>query len=77
MVIGVHAEADLTGTRTGVEEYLYRFLENLIKLPEAHQHKIFLYCKKDRALDFMKSDVFIKKQLSWPVLWTQMRLGFE
>src|SRR3989344_3737476 len=77
MIIGIHAEADLLAQRTGVEEYLYRLLNQFAVLPEVKQQQIILYNKTSRALDFLESDIFIKKELKWPVLWTQIRLAFE
>ncbi len=77
MTIGIHAEADLLAQRTGVEEYLYHLLKQFAFLPEAKQQQIILYSRSSRALDFLESDIFIKKELKWPALWTQMRLAFE
>lgn len=77
MVIGIHAEADLSGQRTGVEEYLYYLLTQFASLSEAKQQHIILYSKSSRALDFLESDIFIKKELRWPLLWTQIRLALE
>lgn len=77
MTIGIHAAADLLAQRTGVEEYLYHLLLQLASLPEVKQQQIILYCRTSRALDFLERDIFIKKELKWPALWTQTRLAFE
>ncbi|KKR79134.1 MAG: hypothetical protein UU22_C0003G0017 [Parcubacteria group bacterium GW2011_GWA2_40_8] len=77
MTIGIHAEADLLAQRTGVEEYLYHLLKQFTSLAKEKQQQIILYYRTNRALDFLESDIFSKKELKWPMVWTQIRLAFE
>lgn len=43
MVIGINAAAAIKQPRTGVEEYSYQLIKHLTMLPEAREHRFFLY----------------------------------
>ena len=43
MIIGINATAALRQPRTGVEEYTYQLIKHLTMLPEAKEHRFFLY----------------------------------
>lgn len=79
MKIGINVTAAFKKTRTGVEEYVFRLVEALTRLPEAKQYEFLLY--KDRrdqgALGFDLPRNFKIKELSFPIAWTQTRLALE
>jgi glycosyltransferase involved in cell wall biosynthesis len=43
MIIGINATAAIKQPRTGVEEYTYQLIKHLTMLPEAREHRFFLY----------------------------------
>jgi len=43
MTIGINATAAIKQPRTGVEEYTYQLIKHLTMLPEAREHRFFLY----------------------------------
>ena len=87
MEIGIHSTALIKKQRTGVEEYSYQLIKNLLKLPEAKHHQFVLYFPD--KLDYKKNYVFEEfktivdsnlkiKKLKWRFpMWTQTRLSLE
>lgn len=43
MTVGINATAAIKQPRTGVEEYTYQLIKHLTMLPEAREHRFFLY----------------------------------
>jgi len=54
MIIGINAAAAIKQLRTGVEEYTYQLIKHLTMLPEAKEHRFFLYVP---AVVLAKADV--------------------
>jgi len=83
MIIGINATAAIKQPRTGVEQYAYQLIKYLTMLPEATEHRFFLYLSaevlKKNCFDFSLPENFIIKDLRWPLpfLWTQIRLAWE
>jgi len=83
MTIGINAMAAIKQPRTGVEEYTYQLIKHLTMLPEAAEHRFFLYLPSvalaNKGLDFSLPENFEIKILKWPLsfLWTQIRLAWE
>ncbi len=77
--IGINATAAFKKRRTGVEEYVYRLLEAVVRLKEAEKQEFVLY--KDRRdqseLGFVLPKNFTTKEMYSPVAWTQTRLAAE
>ena len=67
MIIGINAAAAIKQPRTGVEEYVYQLIKHLTMLPEAREHRFFLYApsiknKKCHA-EFISASHGIPKQV--------------
>jgi len=81
MTIGINAAAALKQPRTGVEEYTYQLIKHLTMLPEAREHRFFLFVPNlpKEGFGFPLPENFIVKKLNWPLpfLWTQIRLALE
>ncbi len=77
MIIGINASAAFKSQRTGVEEYTYRLLKHLKKL-DVNKHQVILYAdsKLKPQTSNLKADFEIKT-LTFPFMWTQLRLGLE
>jgi len=77
MTIGINASAAFKPQRTGVEEYTYQLMEHLGKLDVA-KHQVILYVdnKLKAQGSKLKADFEIKT-LSFPFMWTQLRLSLE
>lgn len=82
MIIGINASSALKENPTGVEEYAYRLIKHLAVIPEARVHRFVLYfnpnLKSSRLKEFENlPENFQLKFLSFPFLWTQIRLAWE
>ncbi len=78
MRIGIIATAALKKQRTGIEEYTYQLIRNLIKLGvKNHQFILYTDRKQDLIKDLPKN--FKNKILKWLPKkgWTQIRLSWE
>lgn len=82
MVIGINASSALKKNPTGVEEYTFQIIKHLAMIPESKGHRFVLYfnrrLKSERLKEFEKlPENFEIKFLSFPLLWTQIRLAWE
>lgn len=82
MIIGINASAALKENPTGVEEYVFQMIKHLAMIPGSRAHRFVLYLdpklKSERLKDLqMLPDNFQLKFLSFPYLWTQIRLAWE
>lgn len=75
MIIGIDGSRAFLKQRTGIEEYSYQVIKNLRQ--ELGGHKVFLYVRKNQAVDFGLPENWIVKKIGWPRLWTQVGLAFE
>ena len=57
MTIGINAAAAVKLSRTGVEEYTYQLIKHLTMLPEAREHRFFLFVPS-----FLKEEGGFKKK---------------
>ena len=83
MTIGINAAAAIKQPRMGVEEYTYQLIKHLTMLPEAREHRFFLYVpsvknkiplnpllkrgEEEGIFDFPLPENFEIKILRWPL----------
>lgn len=78
MNIGIHTGSAFSDKRTGVEEYAYQLIKNLVMLDESRAHNFFLYSRPvENTADIHLPNNFHIKQLKSPFLWTKFRLSLE
>ena len=78
MLIGINAVAAFKHPRTGVEEYVYQLIKNLVSFKKSKNHNFILYVSNDSNFDFDLPNNFKVKSLKWPLpMWTQIRLSAE
>jgi glycosyltransferase involved in cell wall biosynthesis len=75
MLIGIDASRAFLSERTGVEEYSYQVIKNLVN--ELDKHEIVLYLRKNQTVDFKLPENWKIKIIKWPYLWTQLGLSLE
>ncbi len=82
MLIGINALAALKENPTGVEEYVFQVIKHLAVIPESRAHRFVLYfnsgliSERLKELGSLPENLEIKF-LSFPFLWTQIRLAWE
>ncbi|MDF1498460.1 MAG: glycosyltransferase family 1 protein [Patescibacteria group bacterium] len=76
MNIGIDASRAFIGKRTGTEEYSYQFIKNLTKV-DLFSHQIFLYIRRNSAIDFDLPQNFTVKEIQYNKFWTQIGLSKE
>lgn len=90
MKIGIHALAAFESPRTGVEEYAFQLIANILSLEESRSHQFSLYSPKvpqsfgglfdsgnKRESTVTGPEHVEVKKLRWPFMWTQLRLSWE
>jgi len=82
MFIGINASSALKENPTGVEEYTYQLIKHLAMIPESRAHRFVLYLNpnlRSSRLEDLENlpKNFQLKFLSFPFLWTQLRLAWE
>ena len=75
MVIGVDASRAFIRNRTGIEEYSYRAIMNLMN--KLQNHQVVLYIRNNQIIDFELPKNWKVKIIKWPYLWTQIGLSLE
>jgi len=87
MIIGIDASRAFIEKRTGIEEYSYQVIKNLMdKISKEHQ--VILYVKKPQCFCSVSDTTVVFetlqipanwkiKKISWPRLWTQIGLSLE
>jgi len=77
MNIGINSIAAFKNPRTGVEEYVYQLISQLVKIKETQKHNFVLYSSNNN-FDFCLPSNFEIKNLKWSLpMWTQIRLSAE
>lgn len=75
MTIGIDGSRAFIKNRTGIEEYSYRVIKNLIqKLPT---QEVVLYVRKNQVVDFELPEKWKIKVIKFPRFWTQIGLSLE
>ncbi|MFA5777029.1 MAG: glycosyltransferase family 1 protein [Parcubacteria group bacterium] len=74
-VIGIDASRAFQKNRTGIEEYSYQTIKNLMNKLEGH--RVVLYIRKNQQIDFKLPEDWRTKVIRWPYLWTQIGLSLE
>ncbi|MDO8529220.1 MAG: glycosyltransferase family 1 protein [bacterium] len=78
MLIGVDASRAFIKDKTGIEEYSYQAIKNL--MDKLQNHKVILYVRKNQESE-IKNQEFPEnwsiKVIKWPYLWTQIGLSLE
>ena len=75
MLIGIDASRAFLKDRTGIEEYSYQVIRNLVNKLDGHL--VFLYVRKDQKIDFEIPKSWKVKIIKWPRFWTQFGLSLE
>ncbi len=78
MKIGIDGSRAFIEKRTGIEEYSYQVIRNLMNRLEGHQ--VILYIKlsqKSKVKSQRFPDSWKIKVIKWPYLWTQAGLSLE
>jgi len=75
MRIGIDASRAFQKNRTGIEEYSYQIIENLMNKLEGH--RVILYIRENQKIDFKLPNNWKTKVIKWPYLWTQIGLSLE
>lgn len=75
MRIGIDGSRAFIKSRTGIEEYSYRVIENLRNF--LIDDEVVLYIRSEQTVDFKLPDNWRVKKLWAPRLWTQLRLSME
>jgi glycosyltransferase involved in cell wall biosynthesis len=78
MIIGIDASRAIVGERTGTEAYSLYLTRSLIPLATSRGHRICLYYNSRSTGDvFPTADEIKHVELSFPRLWTHLRLASE
>ncbi len=78
MVIGIDASRSVTGRRTGTEAYAFFLIRALIPLAAEAGHTVRLYFNQEPAADLFPEAAHVEhKVMTFPRLWTHLRLGRE
>ena len=75
MRIGIDASRAFLKDRTGIEEYSYQVIKNLVN--ELKEHEIVLYIRKNQQVDFKLPKNWKIKTINFYYLWTQLGLSLE
>jgi glycosyltransferase involved in cell wall biosynthesis len=78
MIIGIDASRAFVQNRTGIEEYSYQAIKNLMN--ELKEHQVILYIRrsqKSKVKSQKLPDNWKIKAIKWPYLWTQVGLSLE
>jgi len=75
MIIGLDGSRAFLQQRTGIEEYSYQVIKNLVN--ELDKHEVVLYIKKNQKIDFSLPENWKVKIIRWPYFWTQIGLSLE
>ncbi|MCX6765571.1 MAG: glycosyltransferase family 1 protein [Candidatus Moranbacteria bacterium] len=76
MLIGIDASRAFIKNRTGIEEYSYQVIRNLVPLLKDDQ--VVLYVRKNQKSKIKNQNVNVKiKIIKFPFLWTQLGLSLE
>lgn len=75
MIIGIDASRAFKRQRTGIEEYSYQIIKNLVN--EIREHEVVLYLRSSQKTDFNLPDNWKIKIIKWPRFWTQVGLSLE
>jgi len=75
MIIGIDASRAFIQNRTGIEEYSYQVIKNLMDVLKDHQ--VVLYVRKNQKADFELPNNWKVKVIRWSYLWTQIGLSLE
>ncbi len=75
MIIGIDGSRAFLKERTGIEEYSYQVIKNLVD--KLNGHEVVLYIRKNQKVDFALPSNWKIKIVKWPFLWTQIGLSLE
>lgn len=75
MIIGIDASRAFSGERTGIEEYSFQVIKNLLDKLKGDQ--VFLYIRQGQEIGFNIPKNWSVKKIKWPWLWTQLGLSLE
>jgi len=75
MLIGIDASRAFQKNRTGIEEYSYQIIKNLMNKLEGH--RVILYIRKNQKVNLKLPSNCELKVIKWPYLWTQIGLSLE
>jgi glycosyltransferase involved in cell wall biosynthesis len=75
MKIGIDASRAFIKNRTGIEEYSFQVIKNLIGKLNGRQ--VVLYIRRNQKIDFELPENWKIKIIKWPYLWTQAGLSLE
>ena len=75
MKIGIDASRAFFKQRTGIEEYSYQIIKNL--RDKLDDHRVILYVRKNKNIDFDLPENWKIKAIKFPYLWTQIGLSLE
>jgi len=75
MRIGIDASRAFQKNRTGIEEYSYQVIKNLMN--KLNKHEVILYLRKNQTVNFKLPDNWKIKIIRFPYLWTQLGLSLE
>ena len=82
MLIGIDASRAFIKQRTGIEEYSYQIVKNLVDKLSDHQVILYLRSTNYESLQIYKCtnklpDSWKIKVIRWPAFWTQVGLSLE
>ncbi len=75
MKIGIDGSRAFINKRTGIEEYSYQVIKNII--PWLKSDEVFLYIRHNQEVDLELPENWKIKKLRFPRFWTQIRLSLE
>ncbi|MFH0969048.1 MAG: glycosyltransferase family 1 protein [Patescibacteria group bacterium] len=78
MKIGIDASRAFIKNRTGIEEYSYQVIKNLMNKLEEHQVILYIRRSQKSKVESQKlPESWRIKVIKWPYLWTQVGLSLE
>jgi glycosyltransferase involved in cell wall biosynthesis len=90
MIVGIDASRAFFKNRTGIEEYSYQVIKNLVNELGGHRtrlaetfeqtrelRRVVLYVRKNQEIDFKLPENWEIKVIKWPYFWTQIGLSLE
>ncbi len=75
MKIGIDASRAFLKDRTGIEEYSYQVIKNLVN--DLKGHEVVLYVRKNQKVDFELPSNWQIKTINFYYFWTQLGLSLE
>ena len=78
MLIGIDASRAFQKNRTGIEEYSFQVIKNLMN--KLNNHQVVLYVRRNQKLKVESQKLpnnWSIKVIKWPYLWTQVGLSLE